>query len=190
MYEKLLSNKVRAKDIIMHEGSMWMVVKTAHSVRGRGHATITIEMRNLRNNVKLTKKFTSNDSFEKLYVTKGEFTYLYSANEMISLVNTEGEIVELSETILGEKLPLLQENMKLSIIYADNEPVSVEFPIQITVEVIDTEAVIKGQTASSSFKPAIIQGGFTVAVPYFIEKDDQIVISTENMEYLHRAKNN
>ena len=187
---KVNGNGLKAGMIIDHNGGIWRVIQTQSVKPGKGGAYNQVELRNVKTHTKLNERFRSNEAIEKLYVESKEFQYLYATKEFLSFMdlNSYEEIV-LEEKMLGELKSFLQENMRVFIELINGDPISIKLPEHVSEVVTDTEAVIKGQTASSSFKPAILSNGVKVMVPTHIENGMKIIISTSNLTYVERAKN-
>lgn len=186
---KVNGNNLKSGMIINHKGGMWKVV-TIQSVKpGKGGAFAQVEMRNLKDSSKLNERFRSSEVVERLYVENKSFQYSYNDGDTYHFMDTNTyEQISLDKTIISELDIFLQDNMIITIEFIENHPVSIKLPDHITEEVTDTEAVIKGQTAASSFKPAILSNGYKIMVPPHIENGTRIVISTTNFSYVEKAK--
>ena len=187
---KVNGNNLKAGMIVTHKGGMWKVITTQSVKPGKGGAFAQVELKNLKDSSKLNERFRSSEVVERLYVETKSFQYSYSDGDTYHFmdVNTY-EQIGLDKSIINELNIFLQDNMIVSIEFIENNPVSIKLPEHIIEEVTDTEAVIKGQTAASSFKPAILSNGFKIMVPPHIENGTRIVISTNNFSYVEKAKN-
>ena len=187
---KVNGNNLKAGMIVSHKGGMWKVITTQSVKPGKGGAFAQVELKNLKDTSKLNERFRSSEVVERLYVETKAFQYSYNDGDTYHFMDTSTyEQISLDKNIISELNIFLQDNMKVSIEFIDNNPVSIKLPEHIIEEVTDTEAVIKGQTAASSFKPAILSNGFKIMVPPHIENGTRIVISTTNFSYVEKAKN-
>ncbi len=183
-------NNLKAGMIVSHKGGMWKVISTQSVKPGKGGAFAQVELKNLKDSSKLNERFRSSEVVERLYVETKTFQYSYNDGDTYYFMDTNTyEQISLDNNIIGELNIFLQDNMVVSIEFIENNPVSLKLPEHIIEEVTDTEAVIKGQTAASSFKPAILSNGYKIMVPPHIENGTRIVISTTNFSYVEKAKN-
>ena len=187
---KVNGNNLKSGMIINHKGGMWKVITTQSVKPGKGGAFAQVEMRNLKDSSKLNERFRSSEVLERLYVENKSFQYSYNDGDTYHFmeINTY-EQISLDKNIISELDIFLQDNMIVTIEFIENNPVSIKLPEHIIEEVTDTEAVIKGQTAASSFKPAILSNGYKIMVPPHIENGTRIVLSTTNFSYVEKAKN-
>ena len=187
---KVNGNNLKAGMIVSHKGAMWKVISTQSVKPGKGGAFAQVELKNLKDSSKLNERFRSSEVVERLYVENKTFQYSYNDGDTYHFMDTNTyEQISLDKNIISELNIFLQDNMVVSIEFIENNPVSIKLPEHIIEEVTDTEAVIKGQTAASSFKPAILSNGFKIMVPPHIENGTRIVISTTNFSYVEKAKN-
>ena len=187
---KVNGNNLKSGMIINHKGGMWKVITTQSVKPGKGGAFAQVEMRNLKDSSKLNERFRSSEVVERLYVENKSFQYSYNDGDTYHFMDTNTyEQISLDKAIISELDIFIQDNMIVTIEFIENHPVSIKLPEHITEEVTDTEAVIKGQTAASSFKPAILSNGYKIMVPPHIENGTRIVISTTNFSYVEKAKN-
>ncbi len=186
---KVNGNNLKSGMIINHKGGMWKVITTQSVKPGKGGAFAQVEMKNLKDSSKLNERFRSSEVVERLYVENKSFQYSYNDGDTYHFMDTNTyEQISLNKNIISELDIFLQDNMIVTIEFIENHPVSIKLPEHITEEVTDTEAVIKGQTAASSFKPAILSNGYKIMVPPHIENGTRIVISTTNFSYVEKAK--
>ena len=186
---KVNGNNLKSGMIINHKGEMWKVITTQSVKPGKGGAFAQVEMRNLKDSSKLNERFRSSEVVERLYVENKSFQYSYNDGDTYHFMDTNTyEQISLDKAIISELDIFIQDNMIVTIEFIENHPVSIKLPEHITEEVTDTEAVIKGQTAASSFKPAILSNGYKIMVPPHIENGTRIVISTTNFSYVEKAK--
>ena len=187
---KVNGNSLKAGMIISHKEGMWKVISTQSVKPGKGGAFAQVELKNLKDSSKLNERFRSSEVVERLYVETKTFQYSYNDGDTYHFMDTNTyEQISLDKNIISELNIFLQDNMVVSIEFIENNPVSIKLPEHIIEEVTDTEAVIKGQTAASSFKPAILSNGYKIMVPPHIENGTRIVISTTNFSYVEKAKN-
>jgi len=187
---KVNGNSLKAGMIVSHKGGMWKVIATQAVKPGKGGAFAQVELKNLKDSSKLNERFRSSEVVERLYVETKTYQYSYNDGDTFHFMDTNTyEQISLDKSIISELNIFLQDNMVVSIEFIENNPVSLKLPEHIIEEVTDTEAVIKGQTAASSFKPAILSNGFKIMVPPHIENGTRIVISTTNFSYVEKAKN-
>ena len=186
---KVNGNNLKSGMIINHKEGMWKVIKTQSVKPGKGGAFAQVEMRNLKDSSKLNERFRASEVVERLYVEIKSFQYSYNDGVTYHFMDTNTyEQISLDKNTIGDLDIFLQDNMVINIEFIENNPVSIKLPEHITEEVIDTEAVIKGQTAASSFKPATLSNGYKIMVPPHIENGTRIVISTTNFSYVEKAK--
>ena len=187
---KISGNNLKVGMIISHKGSDWKVVSAQAVKPGKGGAFAQVELKNLKDSSKLNERFRSSEVVERLYVETKTYQYSYNDGDTYHFMDTNTyEQISLDKNIISELNIFLQDNMVVSIEFIENNPVSIKLPEHIIEEVTDTEAVIKGQTAASSFKPAILSNGYKIMVPPHIENGTRIVISTTNFSYVEKAKN-
>lgn len=185
---KINGNEIRPGNIIEHEGGLWVAVKTEHVKPGKGGAFAQVELRNLRDGRKLNERFRSADRVERVRLEQKDQQFLYEQDGMLTFMDSETfEQIELSAELLGDRRPFLQHGMVVTIEYHESEALSVNLPERVTCKVVETEPVVKGQTAANSFKPAILDNGVRVMVPPFVGSAEDIVVSTETFEYVERA---
>lgn len=185
---KINGNEIRVGNVLEHNGGLWVAVKTDHVKPGKGGAFAQVEMKNLRNGSKLNERFRSADKVEKVRLEQKDQQFLYESDGMLVFMDSETfEQIELPADILGERRPFLQDGMTIQIEYHESEALSASLPQKVTCKVVETEPVVKGQTAANSFKPAVLDNGVKVMVPPFVGQDEDIIVNTESMEYAERA---
>lgn len=183
------ANSIKTGNIIIHENKLWLVLKREHTMPGKGGAFIQVEMKDIINNTKLNKRFRSNEDVEKAFIEEKSYQYQYINNDEISLMNTETfETIEISKELLGKQIVFLQDEMELIVGFHENSAIYVTLPDTVTMKVIEAEAVVKGQTAASSYKTAKIENDLAVSVPPFIETGDKIIVKTQDGSYVGKAK--
>ncbi|MHA7852166.1 elongation factor P [Roseovarius sp.] len=185
---KINGNEIRPGNILEHNGGLWTAVKVDHVKPGKGGAFAQVEMRNLRNGSKLNERFRSADKVERVRLEQKDQQFLYEMDGNLVFMDTETfEQIELPADILGERRAFLQDGMTVLIEYHENEALNATLPQKVVCKVVETEPVVKGQTAANSFKPAILDNGVKVMVPPFVGPDEDIVVNTETIEYSERA---
>ncbi len=185
---KINGNEIRPGNVLEHNGGLWSAVKVDHVKPGKGGAFAQVELRNLRNGSKLNERFRSADKVERVRLEQKDQQFLYEQDGMLVFMDSETfEQVELPVEILGERRPFLQDGMTIAIEYYDAEALNATLPQKVTCKVVETEPVVKGQTAANSFKPAILDNGVKVMVPPFVGEGEDIIVNTETMDYSERA---
>ena len=185
---KINGNEIRPGNVLEHNGGLWAAVKVDHVKPGKGGAFAQVELRNLRNGTKLNERFRSADKVEKVRLDQKDQQFLYENDGMLVFMDSETyEQIELPAEILGERRPFLQDGMTIHIEYYQDEALNATLPQKVTCKVVETEPVVKGQTAANSFKPAILDNGVRVLIPPFVGPNEDIVVNTETMEYYERA---
>ena len=185
---KINGNEIRPGNVLEHNAGLWVAVKVSHVKPGKGGAFAQIELKNLRNGSKLNERFRSADKVEKVRLEQKEQQFLYeSDNSLFFMDQTTFEQIYLPSDIILDKRSFLVEGMMVQIEYYNEEPLNITLPEKVICKVKETEPSVKGQTASNSFKPAILDNGFRISVPPFIQQDEEIVVSTETLEYVERA---
>ena len=184
---KINAGEIRVGMLLEYKNDLWQVLKTQHVKPGKGGAFAQVEMKSLNKNTKLNERFRSSESVEKASLEDTIYNYLYSDEEKFFFMEPKTfEQIELGRNLVGEKSKLLTENLEVTVSFYNDEPVSVELPKNITCIIETTDAALKGQTVSSSYKPAILSNGLNIQVPPFIESGDKIIIDTRNLEYVKK----
>jgi elongation factor P len=185
---KINGNEIRPGNVLEHNGGLWAAVKVDHVKPGKGGAFAQVEMRNLRNGSKLNERFRSADKVERVRLEQKDQQFLYQEGDKLVFMDIETfEQIELPAEILGERRPFVQDGMTITVEFHESEALNVTLPQKVVCKVVETEPVVKGQTAANSFKPAVLDNGVKVMVPPFVGQDEDIVVSTETMEYAERA---
>ncbi len=184
---KINAGEIRVGTLLEYKNDLWIVLKTQHVKPGKGGAFAVVEMKSISKNTKLNERFRSNEAVEKASLDEIRFNYLYEDENKYFFINPKTyDQIELTKEIIGEKGKLLTENLEVNVSYYNDSPVSIELPNQVTCKIKSTDASIKGQTASSSYKPATLDNGLNIQVPPFIEAGDNIIIDTRNLEYVKK----
>jgi elongation factor P len=185
---KINGNEIRPGNVLEHDGHLWAAVKVDHVKPGKGGAFAQVELRNLRNGSKLNERFRSADKVERVRLEQKDQQFLYETDGTLVFMDTETfDQVELPAEILGERRPFLQDGMMVKIEYYDTEALNATLPQKVVCTIVETEPVVKGQTAANSFKPAVLDNGVRVMVPPFVGEGEDIVVNTETMDYAERA---
>ena len=185
---KISANEIKPGMIIEHKNDIWNVLKTQHVKPGKGGAFNQVELKSVIRGTKLNERFRSNESIEKAEVDEKNFNFLYSDDQNSYFMdNISFEQISMKNELIGEKIKILKENLEVTISLLDERPVSIELPKNILCIVETTDAVVKGQTAASSYKPARLDNGLTITVPPFIENGDKVIIDSRNLEYVKKG---
>lgn len=180
---------IRVGWVIEYKGKAWTVTKAVHIKPGKGGAFMQVEMKSVEEGTKTNERFRSEDTIEKLMVESRDCQFLFEDSTGLTFMENETfEQFPMPADILGDSRPFLTDGMQVVIDFIDGKPVSVELPLQVICEVVETEPVVKGQTVSSSYKPAVIDNGVRVMVPPFVGVGDKIVVGTGDASYVERAK--
>ena len=186
---KITANEIKPGMIIEHKNDLWNVLKTQHVKPGKGGAFNQVELKSLIKGTKLNERFRSSENVEKAEVDEKKFNFLYSDDKNSYFMdNVSFEQISMMNNIIGEKIKLLKENLEVTISMLDEKPLSIDLPKNIECKIELTDAVVKGQTAASSYKPAKLDNGLTISVPPFIESGDKIIIDSRNLEYVKKNK--
>ena len=188
---KINGNAIRPGNVIEHQNRLWRAVKIQHTQPGKGGAYLQVELRELRDGTKLNERFRSSETVEQVRLDQREFQYIFADGDMYTFMDSETfEQITLNGQIIGEeRVPYLQEGMLVMVESFEGDPIGIELPAHVTLTVIEADAVVKGQTAASSAKPALLENGIRTSVPPHIETGNQIVVSTHDGSYIERAKN-
>ena len=186
---KINGNAIKQGNVIEHKGSLWVAIKTSHVKPGKGGAFAQVELKNLRNNTKLNERFRSSETVERIILEEKKASYLYEENDKIVFMDANTyEQKFIPKDLIGDKFKLLEGGMEIILNVFEDEIISIKLPDTVVVKILEADAVVKGQTASSSYKPAIIQENIRILVPPHIEAGSKIVIKTEDLSYVERAK--
>jgi elongation factor P len=184
---KINASEIRVGMLLEYKDDLWQVLKTQHVKPGKGGAFAQVEMKSVNKNTKLNERFRSSETVEKASLEETNFNFLYEDENNYFFMNPKSfEQIEIKKGIIGEKGKLLNENLRVSVSFYNDAPISVDLPNQVNCKIETTDAALKGQTVSSSYKPAILDNGLNIQVPPFIEADDEIVVDTRNLEYVKK----
>ena len=184
---KINASEIRVGMLLEYKDDLWQVLKTQHVKPGKGGAFAQVEMKSINKNTKLNERFRSSETIEKASLEEISFNFLYENEDKYFFMNPKSfEQIEIKKEIVGEKGKLLTENLSVKINFYNDTPMSVDLPNQITCKIQTTDVALKGQTVSSSYKPATLDNGLNIQVPPFIESGDNVLIDTRNLEYIKK----
>ena len=184
---KLYASEIRVGMLIEYKNDLWQVLKTQHVKPGKGGAFAQVEMKSVNKNTKLNERFRSSESVEKASLDETKFNYLYGDETDYYFMDPKTyEQINIKKETIGEKGKMLTENLEVSISFYNEKPLTVELPNQVTSTIDTTDVALKGQTVSSSYKPATLDNGINIQVPPFIESGDKIIVDTRTMEYVKK----
>jgi elongation factor P len=184
---KLYASEIRVGMLIEYKNDLWQVLKTQHVKPGKGGAFAQVEMKSVNKNTKLNERFRSSESVEKATLDETKFNYLYGDETDYYFMDPKTyEQINIKKETIGEKGKMLTENLEVNISFYNEKPLTVELPNQVTCTIDTTDVALKGQTVSSSYKPATLDNGINIQVPPFIESGDKIIVDTRTMEYIKK----
>ncbi len=186
---KINGNEIKPGHVLKHQDTIWTVVKTEHVKPGKGGAFAQVEMKNVLDGRKLNERFRAADKVERVRLEQKDHTFLFASGEMLTFMDSETyEQIELQLDFVGEeRAAFLKDGMTVTLEFYEEKPIGLDLPQHVEVEVVETEPVVKGQTAANSYKPAVIEGGVRTQVPPFIGVGEKIVVATEDASYVRRA---
>ena len=184
---KINASEIRVGMLLEYKNDLWQVLKTQHVKPGKGGAFAQVEMKSVNKNTKLNERFRSSETVEKASLEETNYNFLYEDEKNYFFMDPKSfEQIEIKKDIVGEKGKLLTENLEVIVNFYNDTPLSIELPNQVTCKIESTDAALKGQTVSSSYKPAKLDNGLNIQVPPFIEIGDEVVIDTRNLEYVKK----
>ena len=184
---KINASEIRVGMLLEYKNDLWQVLKTQHVKPGKGGAFAQVEMKSVNKNTKLNERFRSSETVEKASLDETNFNYLYEDDQNYFFMNPKTfDQIEIKKNIIGEKGKLLTENLEVTVSFYNDSAISVELPNQVKCKIKDTDVALKGQTVSSSYKPATLDNGLNIQVPPFIESGDEIILDTRNLEYIKK----
>ncbi|WP_442580972.1 elongation factor P [Mesorhizobium sp. ASY16-5R] len=185
---KINGNEIRPGSVIEHQGGLWAAVKTNTVKPGKGGAYNQVELKNLINGTKLNERFRSAETVEQVQLELKDFSFLYEQGEALIFMDTESyEQLELQKDFVGDRAAFLQDGMMVTVQLYQERPIGIKLPDQVVLAIAEADPVVRGQTAASSYKPAILENGIRVMVPPFIEAGERILVDTNEVAYLRRA---
>ena len=184
---KINAGEIRVGMLLEYKNDLWLVLKTQHVKPGKGGAFAQVEMKSVGKNTKLNERFRSSETVEKASLEETDFNYLYDDEINYIFMNPKTfDQIEIKKDIIGEKGKLLTENLEVKVSFHNENPISVELPNQVTCKIESTDVALKGQTVSSSYKPATLGNGLNIQVPPFIESGDKVIVDTRTLEYIKK----
>ena len=184
---KINAGEIRIGMLLEYKDDLWQVLKTQHVKPGKGGAFAQVEMKSINKNTKLNERFRSSETVEKATLEETNFNYLYEDDQKYFFMEPKTfEQIEIKKNIIGDKGKLLTENLTVKVSFYNENPISVDLPNQVNCKIESTDVALKGQTVSSSYKPAILNNGLSIQVPPFIEAGDEVVVDTRNLEYIKK----
>ena len=185
---KINGNEIRPGNVIEHDGGLWVAVKTNAVKPGKGGAYNQVELKNLIDGTKLNERFRSAETVEKVRLEQKDFTFLYEQGDALVFMDTESyEQLELQKDFVGDRAAFLQDGMTVTVELYEERPIGISLPQQVTLQVAEADPVVKGQTAASSYKPAVLENGVRILVPPFVSAGERVVVDTDELTYLRRA---
>lgn len=186
---KINANDIKIGNVISHNNRYLVVLKTMHTQPGKGGAYIQLEMKDIKTGIKMNHRFRSGEDVEKIRLDQKRYQFLYEENNFLILMDQENfEQKSINKSLVTEQLPFLKEGLEITLETYNNEPLVVHLPTSAEVIIKECEAVVKGQTSASSYKPAILENGVRIMVPSFINEKDKVIIDIKELKYLERAK--
>ena len=186
---KINGNSIKPGNIIEHQGKLWRAVKTMHTQPGKGGAYLQVELKDIRTGTKLNERFRSSETVERVRLDEHEYQFLFSDGDDYTFMEQETyEQITLNAELIGEPAVFLQEGMVVTVSSYEGSPISVSLPETVIMEIVEADAVVKGQTASSSYKPGKLENGRRVMLPPHIGAGTRVVVNTSDGSYLERAK--
>ena len=184
---KINAGEIRVGMLLEYKNDLWQVLKTQHVKPGKGGAFAQVEMKSVNKNTKLNERFRSSENVEKASLEEIPYNYLYSDENNYYFMNTQTfEQIEIKKEIIADKGKLLSENLGVSVSFYNSNPISIVLPNQVQCRISTTDVALKGQTVSSSYKPAILENGLNIQVPPFIESGDEIIVDSRTLEYVKK----
>lgn len=185
---KINGNEIKPGNVIEHNGSVWRAIKCSHVKPGKGGAFNQVELRNLMNGSKANERFRANETVEKVRLEQTDYQFLFADDDKFTFMNNENyEQIEIARDFVGDPGAYLQDGMMVVIEFYETTPIGVALPDQVVIEVMETEPVVKGQTAANSFKPAMCTNNIRVMVPPFVGEGEKIVVQTSDGTYMRRS---
>jgi len=184
---KINASDIRVGMLLEYKDDLWQVLKTQHVKPGKGGAFVQVEMKSLNKNTKLNERFRSSESVEKASLEESKFNYSYNDETDYYFINSlTFDQININKKIVGEKGKFLSENLEVTISFYNDKPISIELPNQINCIIESTDVALRGQTVSSSYKPAVLNNGVKIQVPPFIESGDEIIVDTRSIDYVKK----
>lgn len=187
---KIDGNAIRPGNVIEHKGRLWRAVKTQHVKPGKGGAFLQVELKDIRNGVKLNERFRSSETVERVRLEQKSYQFLYAEGDRYTFMDQETfEQVTIPEELIGaEQARFLQDSMAVTVEAFEGAPIGVTLPETVVMTVVEADPVVKGQTASSSYKPATLENGTRILVPPYIDSGVKVVVDTIDGSFVERFK--
>lgn len=186
---KISGNSIRPGNVIEHQGHLWVAVKISHTQPGKGGAYLQVELKDIQRGTKLNERFRSSETVERVHLDEREYQYLFNSGDSYTFMDTETyDQISLEKDFLGDSTDFLQPEMMVTVCLHDEKPITIRLPDTLVMTVMEADPVVKGQTASSSFKPALLDNGHRIMVPPHIESGMKIVVNTLDSTYVEKAK--
>lgn len=186
---KINGNEIRPGYVIEYQNTLWVAVKTMAVKPGKGPAYNQVELKNLIDGRKLNNRFGSDEKVERGRLEQKDFQYLYKEGDSLVFMDTETyDQIQLAEDFVGERALFLQDGMQVTLEMHDERPIGIRLPDYVTLQIVEADPVVKGQTAASSYKPAKLENGMRVMVPPFIATGEKVVVDTNEVVYVRRAE--
>ena len=185
---KINGNEIRPGNVLEHNGGLWAVIKTNAVKPGKGGAFNQVELKNLIDGTKLNERFRASETVERIRLEQKDFQFLYEQGEALVFMDLESyEQLELQKEFVGDRRAFLQDGMMVTVELYDERPIGIALPDHVTLAIAEADPVVKGQTAASSYKPAILENGVRILVPPFISTGERVIVDTNELTYLRRA---
>lgn len=185
---KINGNEIRPGNVIEHDGGLWAAVKTNAVKPGKGGAYNQVELKNLITGTKLNERFRAAETVERVRLEQKDFSFLYEQSEALIFMDTESyEQLELLKDFVGDRAAFLQDGMMVTVELYEEKPIGIRLPEQVTLAIVEADPVVKGQTAASSYKPAVLENGIRILVPPFIASGERVIVDTSELTYISRA---
>jgi elongation factor P len=186
---KIAGNEIRPGAMIAHDGGLWMAVKCQAVKPGKGGAYNQVELKNVVTGTKLNERFRADEGVEEIYLEKKDFQFLYESGDMLTFMDTATyDQIEIEKDFVGDQAQYLQDGMKVLVQLYEDKPIGIKLPPQVTLEVVEADAVMRGGTAAPSYKGAVLENGLKIQVPPFINAGTKVIVSTEDGSYVRRAE--
>lgn len=185
---KINGNEIRPGNVIQHKGGLWVAVKAQAVKPGKGPAYAQVELKNALDGTKLNERFRASETVERVRLEQKDYQFLYADGDMLTFMDTDTyDQINIARDFLEERAAFLQDGMMVNVESHEGRPIGVSLPGQVTLEVVEADPVVKGQTAASSYKPAKLENGVRIMVPPFIEAGERVVVDTNELTYVRRA---
>lgn len=185
---KINGNEIRPGSVIEHNGSLWAAVKCTTVKPGKGGAFNQVELKNLLDGTKLNERFRSSETVELVQLEKKDFQFLFEQGDALVFMDNESyEQLELQKDFVGDRATFLKDGMEVTVQMYDERPIGISLPDQLVLEVVEADPVIKGQSATQTYKHAILDNGVRILVPPFISVGERVLVDTNEITYLRRA---